>query len=434
MAETRKTRNIQRIVGRNIDDLVVVSLSHKWAPLDVVGSYETKVNDAYTALAAYTDEIVILATCNRFEVYALPSSPRFIDKVNEFLGENAKYARIIRGVDAARHLFRVASGLESAVIGENEVLGQVSRAYEYARSLGYAGKYMSVLFHYAIKTGKLARTKTMINCGNIGAPGAAVHAAERVIGGFDGRTVLVIGAGEAGSIIAKLVRQRYPSARLVILNRTYERAVALAKKVQGEAHRLDELEDYLYDADVVFVAVTVEEPIIKHSQLEKMRQGVLVVDVSNPPAVEHPVPSHLGYIGLSGIEKVVKETIERRLKEIPKVESIIEEQLKIFEKAWKRRTADEAITLFMNYASHVAQEELDELTTRLRNITSKDSDELEGVLQDFTQSLIKKLLRPLILYAHEVSVNGSPELLGELVKKFQNELKKRYIISMRHKS
>lgn len=431
MTVLREATDSQRRVGRSIDELVAVSLSHKWAPLDVVGSYETKVNDAYTALAAYTDEIVVLATCNRFEVYALPSSSRFADKVKEFLGQNFKYARIIRGIDAVRHLFRVASGLESAVIGENEVLGQVSRAYEQARSLGYASKYMSVLFHYAIKTGKLARAKTMISCGNIGAPGAAVHAAEKVAGGFDGRTVLVIGAGEAGSIIARLIRQRYPSARIIILNRTYERALALAREVQGEAHVLNELEDYLYDADVVFVAVTVEEPIIKRSQLEKMRQGALVVDVSNPPAVEHPVPSHIGYIGLSGIERVVKETIERRLKEVPKVESIIEEQLKVFEKAWKRRAVDEAITAFMDYANHVTREELEELVVRLKNTIGRGDNEIDGVLQDFAQSLTKKLLRPLILYAHEVAVNGSPEILGELVKKFQNELRKRYMINLK---
>lgn len=413
-------------VGHSLDSLVVVAVTHKWAPLEAVGAFENRVDEAYEALAPYAEELVVLATCNRFEVYALAPDPRFLVKAEEFLGPYASYARVLRGEEAARHLFRVASGLESAILGENEILGQVARAYEYARSKGYAYKYMSLVFHYAIKTGKLVRGKTMISYGNVGAPGAAVHAAEKILGSYNGRTVLVIGAGEAGSIVARLVRQKAPKARILIANRTVEKAVKLAEEVRGEAFSLDGLEELLSQVDVVFAAVTVDKPLLTQRLLERLQPGALVVDISNPPAVETPVPGHVGYIGLQGLERVIRETLERRKREVPKAERIIEEQLLLFTKAWRRRAADEAIASMMEYARLVLREELEELESRLRGAgVNGASPVVAGLVREFSESLLKKLYRPLIVYAHQAAVSGAAEQLDSLVEQFRRELEKR---------
>lgn len=380
------------------------------------------MDQAYERLYPCTDELVVLTTCNRFEIYAL-ESPRLLVEAESLLGDAAKYAEVLRGLDAARHLFRVAAGLESAILGENEILGQVAKAYEAARSRGYAGKYMSLLFHYAVKTGKLVRSKTMISYGNVGAPGAAVHAAEKILGSYDDRVVLVVGAGEAGSIIASLIRQKSSTARLLVANRTLERAEKLARKLGGEAYGLDELPALLEKADVVFTAVAVEKPLLTRRLLERMRPGALVVDVSNPSAVELPVPSHLGYIGLQGLEKVIQKTLERRRQEVPKAERIIAEQLALFRKAWMRRAADEAIAVMMEYASRVIDEELRELHSRLRGVGVNGA--ALTVTGDFAQSLVKKLLRPLIVYAHRAAVNGQAHVLEEIVEQFRREIEKR---------
>ena len=411
-------------MARSLDELVAVAVSHKWAPMEVAGAYETRVDEAYDALRDYAEELVVLATCNRFEVYAVAPSAGFYAKVEEFLGDNSRYVRVFRGLEAARHLFRVAAGLESAILGENEILGQVSRAYEEARKRGTAGKYMGILFHYAVKTGKLVRSKTMISYGSVGAPGAAVHAAEKILGGFDGRTVLVVGAGEAGSIIARLVRQRAPKARILVANRTLEKAVKLAEEVGGDALGLDELGLVLPRADVVFVAVTVEKPLLTRDLLERVRRGALVVDISNPPAVEHPVPGHIGYIGLQGLEQVIRETLERRMKEVPRAERIVEEQLELFTRAWRRRAADEAIAVFMEYARRVGEEEAEELLSRLRGL-GLDGGEAAAVVAAFTNSMVKKLLRPLIVYAQEAALRGEVRSLDELTEKFRRELEKK---------
>lgn len=409
-------------MARSLDELVLITVNHRNASLRVVGALENLVDQAYERLYPCTDELVVLTTCNRFEIYAL-ESPRLLVEAESLLGDAAKYAEVLRGLDAARHLFRVAAGLESAILGENEILGQVAKAYEAARSRGYAGKYMSLLFHYAVKTGKLVRSKTMISYGNVGAPGAAVHAAEKILGSYDDRVVLVVGAGEAGSIIASLIRQKSSTARLLVANRTLERAEKLARKLGGEAYGLDELPALLERADVVFTAVAVEKPLLTRRLLERMRPGALVVDVSNPSAVELPVPSHLGYIGLQGLEKVIQKTLERRRQEVPKAERIIAEQLALFRKAWMRRAADEAIAVMMEYASRVIDEELRELHSRLRGVGVNGA--ALTVTGDFAQSLVKKLLRPLIVYAHRAAVNGQAHVLEEIVEQFRREIEKR---------
>ncbi|KSW12539.1 hypothetical protein CF15_07410 [Pyrodictium occultum] len=410
------------LVARPLEDLVVVTVNHRTAPLRVVGALEPRAGEAYERLHAHTDEMVVLATCNRFEVYAL-YSPRLLAEAESFLGSYARYARVLRGLDAARHLFRVASGLESAILGEDEILGQVAKAYEEARRRGHAGKYMSLLFHYAVKTGKLVRSRTQISYGNVGAPGAAVHAAEKLLGSYDRRTVLVVGAGEAGSIIASLVRQKSRSARIIVANRTLEKAAELAERVRGEAHGLDELPGLLEGADVVFLAVTAREPLITRSMLERVRPGTLIVDVSNPPAVEQPVPEHLGYIGLQGLERVIEKTLERRRMEVPKAGRMIEEQLALFRKAWMRRAADEAITVMMEYAGQVVEEELRELQGRLQGLGVDGA--AASITRDFAQSLAKKLLRPLIVYAHRAAENGRTGNLEELVEMFRREIEKK---------
>lgn len=418
------SRAVSESVGKDLGSLVVAALTHKWAPLEVAGAFEGRVEEVYELLSPHAEEIVVLATCNRFEVYALSPSPQFLVKLEGFLGGNARYVRVFRGVDAARHLFRVASGLESAILGENEVLGQVSKAYEYARSRGYASKYMSLLFHYAVRTGKLVRAKTMISYGNVGAPGAAVHAAGKILGSYDDRLVLVLGAGEAGSIVARLVRQQSPRARIVIANRTVEKALKLAEEVRGEAIGLSSFTSILPRADVVFIAVTVDKPLLTRRLLERLRPGSLVVDISNPPAVELPIPDHIGYIGLAGLERVIKETIERRRREVPRAERIVEEQLQLFMRAWRRRAADEAIAVFMEYSTRVLEEELAELYSRLRGIGVNGA--ASTLTHEFGKSLIKKLMRPLIVYAQEAAINGSTGELDGIVEKFRRELEKRY--------
>ncbi len=410
----------------NLDKLVAVVVDHKHAPPEVIGELETKWLPAYDALYPYADELVVLATCNRFEVYAVTSTREtFVEKVMEFLGPAAKYAYTLEGLKVAHHLFRVAAGLESAILGENEILGQVAKAYEEARKRGYAGKYMSVLFHYAIHAGRRVRSETRLSRGNIGYPSAAVRLAEELLGELKGKTVLVVGAGEAGAIIASLVSKKAPK-RILIANRTPSRAIELARKVGGEGYGLDALPTLLRCSDVVFVAVTVDKPVITRAMLEdavKEGRRILVVDISAKPAVELPTPPGVAYYGFKDVEEVVKKSIAERASEVPKAEKLVEEALKRFERAWRRKQADEIIAAFTEYAETVAREEAEELMMRLRHYGVDGA--AKTAIESFSRSLVKKLLRPLIVYTHQLAEKGELEEVVELAEQFRREYMKR---------
>ena len=407
-----------------LSDLIAVSISHRWAPLEVIGALEQRVHDAYSYLAGSSRELVVLATCNRFEAYALvDNQEEFLARIREFLGEAARYARVLHGVEAVRHLFRVAAGLESAIIGENEILGQVARAYEEARRLGFASKYLSMLFQFAVRVGKLVRSETGISRGNVGFPGAAVKLAWERLGDIGDGVVVVIGAGDAGSIIASLVREKWPRARIAIVNRSYEKAAELAAKVGGSAYPLDKLGEAIRDARVVFVAINALEPVLTKSILSELRPGILIVDISVPSVVEKPVPSHVEYAGLEEVREAIRDTLEKRLAEVPKAEKIIEEEIGIFVAKWEKRLADEAVAKIMRYAEMVASEELEELASVLRGRG------IDGVVAEplalFTKSLLKKLMRPLILYAQEQARNGRLDEVEKLAEFFEREIEKK---------
>ena len=407
-----------------LDDLVAVSISHRWAPLEVIGALEPRARDAYSYLAGSSRELVVLATCNRFEAYALTDDQEeFLARVREFLGDAAGYARVFRGVDAVRHLFRVAAGLESAIIGENEILGQVARAYEEARRLGFASKYLSMLFQFAVRVGKLVRSETGISRGNVGFPGAAVKLAWERLGDIGDELVAVIGAGDAGSIIASLVREKWPRARIVIVNRSYEKAAELAAKVGGSAYPLDKLREAISSARIVFVAINALKPVLTRDVLSVLKPGTLIVDISVPSVVEKPVPGHIEYAGLDEVKEAIRDTLEKRLAEVPRAEKIIEDEIRIFIAKWEKRLADDAVAKIMRYAEMVASEELEELTSVLRGRG------IDGVVAEplalFTKSLLKKLMRPLILYAQEQARNGRLDEVERLAEFFEKEIEKR---------
>lgn len=408
----------------SINNILAITINHKRASLDDVGALEHRVEEAYQHLYPYTDEIVILTTCNRFEIYAYTSNPdELLSHARSLLCHLWGKALVLHGMDAVKHLFRVAAGLESMIVGETEILSQVRKAYDYARDNAYAGRLLGLLFSRAIHAGKRVRSETRISVGNVGFPGAAVRLAERIFGGLDGKTVVVVGAGEAGKIIATLVRERYKSAEIVIVNRTIERALKLAELVSGVGYGLEALPTLLEKADVVFIAVTAREPILQARHVKNVHSRLVVIDISVPPAVDESARKRITYYGLEDVKRVVDEIIAKRLTEVPKAEKIIEEELHVFRKLWARRVADEAIREVMRYAEKVVEEEIAEAMARLR-VTGFDGA-AASVVEAMAKSLVKKLLRPLIVYMHETAQLGENRILSAISEAFKREFSKR---------
>ncbi len=417
------------MVDKIVADIYEIGVDYHAVPLRVLAVLERKVDEAYEEIYPYTRELVVLATCNRFEVYilvregfeepAVVAAKKFL--VNNGVPPEAVHVR--KGLDAARHLLRVAAGLESMIIGEPEILGQVWNAYEYARSKAYAEKVLGILFHQAMKAGRRARTETGIARGNVGFPTAAVSLANSVTGSLRGKAVMVVGAGEAGTVMARLVASKYKPSRLIIANRSLEKARRLAEEVGGEPVSLDAIPRILNEVDVVLIAITVDKPLIKHSILERIERRLVIVDISTKPAVEEPIPPSIVYKGFEDVAAYAKRMVEFREYEARRVEAIIEEELVGFLKILRRRMADQYIEEVMKYVNHVLEEEVSEAETMLRK-HGIDGAAME-IVRALAWSLTKKTTRPLILLMRDSMERGDSVIPERVAEYYSREYSKK---------
>src|SRR5580765_8273054 len=254
--------------------ILVVGLSHRTAPVDLRErvDFQGRVEAALRALAARgsTHEAVVLSTCNRAEVYAAS------DDVAESRGDLAAFMSEFHGVDrsvlaphlydladldSARHLFRVAAGLDSLVVGEPQILGQVKEAHALATGAHTVGPVLNRLFHLSFSTGKRVRAETGLAAGAVSVSFAAVALARKIFGDLKGRTVLVVGAGEMGKLTAQHMKSQ-GIRRMLITSRTLAHAEALAKTMDAALVAWDELPSALGESDIVITATGASVPVI----------------------------------------------------------------------------------------------------------------------------------------------------------------------------
>lgn len=297
------------------------------------------------------EELLLLSTCNRSEIYAIGAD----DEVSEAVVRRAVVAARggdwlapgphryrLTGEAAAQHLCRVACGLDSLMLGEPEILGQVRDAAVAAREAGTLGPRLDALVRAAVAAGRRARSATRIGVGATSAAAAAVTLAERASGGLSGRRVVVIGAGQAGRLAVSRVAKRRPSS-MAVANRTIEAGRAAAGLAAGvTAHGLEAVPALLASADVVIAAVGVPEPVVSRASLEVAMHGrahrpLVVVDLGVPPAVD-PAAATLPGLTLHGVDDlrtVLDRTVADRQREAPHVEAIAAAEASGVVEAWR---------------------------------------------------------------------------------------------------
>ncbi|MCS7139492.1 MAG: glutamyl-tRNA reductase [Candidatus Nezhaarchaeota archaeon] len=367
------------------------------------------------------EELIALQTCNRVEVYFIGRDDS-LSALKEFLSRRAgfdinDYAELYTGLDAARHLYRVACGLESMFVGEEEILGQVKRAFSEAEALGTIGYRLRALFEGAILAGKRAREETAISKGAVSVPSVAVKRAEKLLKGLEDKVALVVGAGEAGELIVKeLVKRK--SHIVLIANRTFERAVKLAEKFHGHPVKLDELElpAHLAKADVVFVATKAPHLIIKSKHVEEAlkigNHKLLIFDLAVPRNVDESIES-LPLVEVYTIEELkaeAEENLKMRIGEIPRVERIIEEELMKLQAKFFKLIKLQEVREVMKGLEEVRRGEVERALHKLKAGCS-----VEKVIDLLSRSLTKKVARKLVseIYRRGVSNN---EILSQLMK------------------
>ncbi|HEX8769800.1 MAG TPA: glutamyl-tRNA reductase [Acidimicrobiales bacterium] len=419
--------------------VVVVGLSHRTVPLDLLERMTIDGSRLPKALSdlvgrQFLTEAVILSTCHRVEVYAV--AERFhgaVQDIRNFLSELAfvppedfsDHLYAYYDEAAAAHLFSVAAGLDSVVIGESQILGQVRDAWEQARAEGAAAGQLSALFRHSLEIGKRARSDTAIGRGITSLSQAAVAMARDRLGSLAGARVVVLGAGDMGEGMAAAwtsTAVRGELAELVIVNRTWERAVELADRVGGKALAFEDLRAAIADADVLLASTGSPSVVLDESDLVAGESGdrggkrLLIVDLGMPRNVDPAVGSLQGVtlLDLGDVQGFVEARLEERRREAVRVRAIVDEELARYVTSTVTRQAAPTVTSLHQRAEEVRAAEVARFEARLAALDPKQRQAVEAL----TRGIVAKLLHEPTVHLKDAA--GSPQ--GERLSSALREL------------
>ncbi|PPA79712.1 MAG: Glutamyl-tRNA reductase [ANME-2 cluster archaeon HR1] len=342
-------------------------------------------------------ECAMLMTCNRVEVYVVsPKGSKMLLKFAKKMNVPDRIVDFLDHEESIRHLIRVASGMESMIVGEDQILGQVKDLYNIAKKTGSTGKMLDTAFNKAIHVGKRVRNETAINKGSVSIGSAAVELAEEVMVDLKGKTVMIIGAGEMGTLVAKALANKNINA-LYVANRTFERAVELADELSGTAIAYDMISDYIGESDVVISAtaaphLVITKDIIENS-LSERDQDILLIDIANPRDIEESVVQiqAVKLFNIDSLKSISEKNLRKRRDEIPRVKKIIEEEMELLNKQYKRQKADKVIAGLYNIIEEIRTTQRDVAINKLSAYHNLGEIERE-VLNDLTHSVANKIL------------------------------------------
>jgi glutamyl-tRNA reductase len=390
-------------------NLLLVGISHRTAPVDVrerVDFQARGVADALRSVAGRgsTREAVVVSTCNRAELYvacddAAATRNDLVAFLSEFHGVQASdltpHVYDIHGLDAARHLFRVAGGLDSLVVGEPQILGQVKDAHTAAADAQTVGPVLNRLFHSSFAVGKRVRTETALGSGAVSVSYAAAALARKIFGDLRGRSVAVVGAGEMGKLTAMHMKS-HGVQTVTIVSRTMAHAARTAEAIGGaSAAPWEELDTVLGATDIVITATGAASPILTKAHIEtvmrpRRNRPLFVIDIAVPRDVE-PAAGEIEQVFLYNIDDLqatVRENLARRSSEVARAEAIVGEEVDKFA-AWLRsRSAIPTVVALRQRFEVIRRAELERLEFKLSALPP----EARARVDEITHLIIEKLL------------------------------------------
>ena len=389
-------------------EVLLLGISHKTAPVALRERLAFGEQRAADFLKAATgadgvEEAVVISTCNRTEVYCVAGDP--VAAESAVLGLLAAHAGIRpteladviyspRNCDAARQLFRVSSGLESMIVGEAEVQGQVRRAHEAALAAGTAGPMTNRLFGAALQTGKRVRTETAIGTGAASISSVAVDLARERLGDLAARHVIVIGAGETAELTAQALAANGVET-VFVANRRADRARSVAERFGGRVVSLDELPAQLEEADIVVASTASPHPIVGAVELEQVMAGrasrpLLLIDIAVPRDVD-PACADLPGVSLYDIDDlqaVVARTLSGREAEAVRAETIVEEEIQRFARWMGQQDVLPAVAALREHGRGIVNRVLAENAGRWEGATERDLARIEAIARAIMQRLL----------------------------------------------
>ena len=387
--------------------LLAVGVSHRTAPVELrecVDFAKDGVDAALTALAsrAVAREIVVLSTCNRAEIYGVVETEAAAEAFGRFISEYHKVAHetlrphlfVHLGAAAANHLFRVAAGLDSLVVGEPQILGQVKDAYATASTLKYTGALTNRLFNSAFTVGKRVRSETGLGEGAVSVSYAAISLAKKIFGDLTGLDVLILGAGEMAELTGvHLKAQRVK--QITIASRTLSSAQTLAKALSGRAVPWSSLSDALSSADIVVTATGAAEPVLTRARLEEVmrprrNRPLFVIDIAVPRDVEASAGDldQVFVYNIDDLRAIVQENLARRTSELQRADDIVREELERFIAWMQSREVVPTVVALRQRFEAIRQSELQRLESKLSGLPP----EARARVDEITHLIVEKLL------------------------------------------
>lgn len=411
--------------------IVVLGINYHTSPVTLLEKVMIPLpamSEALRVLSSHSDirEVIVLSTCNRTEVYAIAERYHAAHAdILEFLCETSGlsadeitphlYSQF--DDDAVVHLFEVAAGIDSAVLGETEIVGQVREAWDFAMKQGTSRSTLNLLFRYALESGKRARTETGISRSTASVAHAAVEMAEEILGTLSGKRVLVVGAGEMGEGVAGAL-SRAGTESITVLNRTVSRAEALADKIGARVSDFESLENELSTADVVLACTGAGGVIIDHELLARVRQGVstplLVVDIALPRDVAASVAELPGVTlrDLDNLSDWAQRGIDKRSSEVGQVREIIGEEVKRFLLDQTQRQAAPLVAQLREVVESIRTAEMDRFETALSAMTPEQRELVESI----SHGIINKMLHVPSVRLREAAGTPQGERLSAAVR------------------
>lgn len=343
------------------------------------------------------EECAVLMTCNRVEVYVVsPKGSKVLFNFARMMKVPNLIVDFLDHEESMRHLMRLTSGLESMIVGEDQILGQVKDLYNLAKQTGTTGKMLETVFNKSIQVGKRVRNETDINRGSVSIGSAAVELADSVLGNLEGKTVMIIGAGEMGSLVARALANKNIKV-IYVANRTFERAENLARELNGQAIKYDLINEFICESDVVISATAAPHMVITKEMMEEVmkayKRDILLIDIANPRDIDESTCEIEGVrlFNIDSLKSISEKNLERRKSEISKVETIIDEELELLKIQYKRQQADRIISALYSMINEIRCHERDAAINKLKAYHTIGEIETE-VLNDLTHSVANKIL------------------------------------------
>jgi glutamyl-tRNA reductase len=416
-----------------MSELLALGISHKTAPVALrerLAFTESAAGEFARQVVATeaVREAVVLSTCNRTEVYMVVGDP--VRAESDVLGMLAGRAAIRptelaeaiyspRNCDTARQLYRVTAGLDSMIVGEAEIQGQVRRAHESAMNAGSTGPFSNRLFASALTAGKRVRSETGLGASRVSVPSVAVDLAMRLLGTLQDRHVVILGAGETSELTARALADQ-GAGTIFVANRHADRALSLAERFGGSVVGLDDLPDQLLLADIVLSSTSSPHPIVGHEELELVmgeRAGrpLLLIDIAVPRDIDAGCAKLEGVTlyDIDDLQAVVAQNLDTRNSEVPRAREILEEEIQRFARWLGQLDALPTVAALREHGNALVEQVLAENAGRWESASPRDEARVEAIARAVMSRLLHEPTIRLRSFGEDHS-HASLELVREL--------------------